>query len=526
MKRTLALGGVAAGLLASALVASPAQAEKVPAKPLADTNFAAKQVAAFWYGQKMANLINATPYNVETKVSSKVVAHLPKEPASVKAGVVGSSGDQKATGTSKNVNLPRSSGKVFFVGADNKPHWCSATAIQSGHKNLVATAGHCVFSTAKEKATMNKWVFVPGYYQGKNPWGIYVGKTAFTHFDYEVYGDGDYDYAFVAVYNGVQVTDVKTDSVRNWVDKRVFKTLAEAEKAQKDVELKTTGWAGKIVPFVSKPERVVRDKKSKEYQQTWIDVCSWAHWQNLQAPALTGDNKAPTTKDAVEILNKGRGQTTDFKTAPGTGIKVTRVSLTEYNSAKDEVKLGDLVFRVSEDGKSVYFVYDNGYYKVNFWAKYDLDYKLTGKIVDITLKDVGRLGDNVPGQGLAYNQKVGQPTYVFGYPSGSHPDGNYAFTGKTLKYSYGKTFPAVAPSIKGEALQGIKSSFTGEGALGSGWLFKYNNSKRFGYLNGVTIGVSDTDGNDRYDTSVSPYFDGETLGVYQAAAATASGKIV
>ncbi|MEU6410277.1 hypothetical protein [Microbispora sp. NPDC046933] len=525
MKRTLALGGVAAGLLASAVVASPAHAEKIPAKPLAETNFAAKQVAAFWFGEKMANLIHATPYNVETKVSSKVVAHMPKAPTS-KPGVVGSSAEQKPTGTSKNVNLPRSSGKVFFVGADNKPHWCSATAVQSLHKNLVATAGHCVFDTVKGKTTMNKWVFIPGYYEGKAPWGIYVGKIAFTHSDYDAFADGDHNYAFVAVYKGIQVTDVKTDKVKNWVDNRIFKTRAEAEKAQQEVETKTTGWAGRIVPFVSTPETVVRDKKNKEYQQTWIDVSTWAYWQNTEAPALADDKKAPTLKEALELLNKGRGQTTDFKTAPGTGIKVTRVSLTDYNSAKDEVKIGDVEFRVSEDKKSVYFVYDHGYYKANFWAKYDLDYKLTGKIVEITLKDVGRLGDNVSGQGLAYNQKVGQPTYVFGYPSGAHKDGNFAFTGKTLKWTYGKTFPAEAPSIKGEALQGIKSSFTGEGALGSGWLFKYNNSKRFGYLNGVTISVSDTDGNDRYDTSLSPYFDGETYEVYKAAAATDSGSII
>ena len=73
---------------------------------------------------------------------------------------------------------------------------------------------------------------------------------------------------------------------------------------------------------------------------------------------------------------------------------------------------------------------------------------------------------------------------------------------------------------------GIKSSFTGEGSIGSAWLYRYSNAKRLGYLNGVTIAVSDTDGNNRIDTNVSPYFDGETLAVYKTAAANWSGKIV
>ncbi|MEW9532036.1 hypothetical protein [Microbispora sp. NPDC049125] len=47
--------------------------------------------------------------------------------------------------------------------------------------------------------------------------------------------------------------------------------------------------------------------------------------------------------------------------------------------------------------------------------------------------DLGRLGDNVGGQSLAYNQKVGGSVFVFGYPSGCHPHGDHTFSGKTLK---------------------------------------------------------------------------------------------
>jgi hypothetical protein len=234
---------------------------------------------------------------------------------------------------------------------------------------------------------MDRWVFIPGYYQGKAPWGIYVGKTAYTHYDFDVYEDGDRDYAFVTVYNGI--------------------------KAGRGGDLR--------------------------------NVAEWS-WKEVDKRTYAGYDR---------FLRKNRG------------------------------------------GK---------YYVVKF-------------------TDAGRLESNVGAQGLAYNQKVGSSVYVFGYPSGSHPDGNHAFTGQTLKWSYGKTFAAKAPSVKGEELVGVKSSFTGEGSSGSSWLLRYSSAKRLGYLNGVTSGVSDTDGNQRIDTSVSPYFDGETYGVYKAAANNWSGSI-
>ncbi|MCT9931263.1 hypothetical protein N5079_13655 [Planotetraspora sp. A-T 1434] len=401
MKRTLAFGGVVAtaGLLAAGL-AAPAQAtpQDVASDALATNGIAAWATVAYWYNNEYANLINATPYDVETKVVAKHISKGGPAPDS-KPGVVPAIGDEKKVAAkSKNINLPKTTGKVFFDGADGRPHWCTATSVQSAYHNLVATAGHCVYDTESNATTLENWVFVPGYYQGKTPWGIYVGKQAFTHYDFDVYEDGDRDYAFVTVYNGLGI---------------------------------------------------------------------------------------------------GHDGLSDPEAAPGEWYEVSKATYLQFPQEYRDKK--HYCHEVVKDGKTHYFVW---------------------KFVD-----VGRLGDNVGGQGLAYNQKIGQPVFVFGYPSGSHPDGNYAYSGKTLKWSYGKTFKATAASIKAEELQAVKSSFTGEGALGSAWLLKYSNGRRLGYLNGVTIGVSDTDGNDRYDTSISPYFDGELYGVYGAAKNLWSGSI-
>ncbi|MEW9532034.1 serine protease [Microbispora sp. NPDC049125] len=395
MKRILAFGGVVAttGLLAAGLAAPAQAAGDVSTDPLAVNGIAVANIVAYWTNEHNANLINATPYNVETTVPAKHVS-TGGPSADSKPGVVPAIGDEKKTvSKSKNVNLPKTTGKVFFTGADNKSHWCSATSVQSTYHNLVATAGHCVYDTVSNADTMKNWVFIPGYYQAKTPWGIYVGKQAFTHYDFDVYEDGDRDYAFVTVYNGL---------------------------------------------------------------------------------------KAYNGAIAVNVED-----------TPSAWKEVTEASYNQYDP-----KIRAVTYK---DGKK------------HYWAR---------KFID-----AGRLGDNVGGQGLAYNQKVGSPVFVFGYPSGSHPDGNHAYSGQTLKWSYGKTFAATASAIKGEELVGVKSSFTGEGSIGSSWLLKYSNARRLGYLNGVTIGVSDTDKNNRIDTSVSPYFDGELYGVYSAAKNLWSGSV-
>ncbi|MFD0470425.1 hypothetical protein ACFQ0B_20490 [Nonomuraea thailandensis] len=55
---------------------------------------------------------------------------------------------------------------------------------------------------------------------------------------------------------------------------------------------------------------------------------------------------------------------------------------------------------------------------------------------------------------------------------------------------------------------------------------KYNNSKRTGYVNGVTSVFADNDGNDRIDTISSAIFDGETADVYNKANFAETKKIV
>lgn len=190
--------------------------------PLA-TPAQAASITEFWLAHNGRALISATPYAPETGIAARRAGHDSPVPRG-KPGMITAvaetkrvsaargtskevarpnSGRSGGSGTSKNVNLPRTIGKVFFIGADNRPHWCSATSVRSDHANLVATAGHCVYDLGHGAAPLRNWVFIPGYRQGKAPWGVYVGRQAFTHRDFATYGDADRDYAFVTVHGGL-----------------------------------------------------------------------------------------------------------------------------------------------------------------------------------------------------------------------------------------------------------------------------------------------------------------------------------
>ncbi|GAA3573346.1 hypothetical protein GCM10022419_062870 [Nonomuraea rosea] len=345
MKRIL--GVLAAALVACGLVAAPAGAAVVVTDPLAGTVAGAQEVAAFWLGEGGANLANATPYDVQTAIGGEVVpvGDLPIEtkPGSVPPLPLEEPGQPDVT-------TPPSAGKVFFVGADGLPHYCSGTSVNSQYRNLVATAGRCTYDL-QDGTTLDKWVFVPGYSAGTLPWGLYVGKQAFTHADFRTYGDHDRDYAFVTVYRGV--------------------------------------------------------------------------------------------------ISSASGQ----------------------------------------------------------------------------LTDTGRLSDNVGAQGLAFNRPMGTSVDVFGYPAGAHPDGSRPYTGATIETSSGPTSAVAVPSLPADGLVRVDSGFTGAGSLGSSWLSSYSEAQRVGYLTGITIGVADTDGDLRYDTSVSPYFDTQLSTVFSAAKSSWTGGI-
>ncbi|MFI7128294.1 trypsin-like serine peptidase [Nonomuraea sp. NPDC050153] len=162
--------------------------------------------------------------------------------------------------------------------------------------------------------------------------------------------------------------------------------------------------------------------------------------------------------------------------------------------------------------------YDFDYAFVNVYNGIKVNWEKVNNKWQWTVKNVGRLGDNVGGQGFTWNRSTKLNVFSFGYPAGEHPDGDKPFTGRTMKFCYGKTRPM--PEAKRYNLQehiGFKCAFTA-GASGGPFLYNYKSASRTGYLVGVNSVAWDTDANDRYDYISSPYFNTDTYKVYKAAA--------
>ncbi|MDF5756477.1 hypothetical protein [Spongiactinospora sp. TRM90649] len=495
MKRILLPAGgalVATGLLAAGLAsattanAAPKKASDAMASPTQ-----AYSVAQFWLDANGATLKAAKEYKWDSQAAPKLNIGGPAADDG-KAGLVPPTGYKKVTpGVVKNINLPKTVGKVFFQTKGGGLAWCSATSIDAQYRNLVATAGHCVYDVSTNGDVLDKWVFVPGYHQGKATWGVYVGKTAYTHYDFANFEDFDRDYAFVTVYDGISIGDKK-----------------EVSRAEYDK------WVGD--KWTEKKE-ITRD----EYKKCKLNLGEcWAEGKK------TGDDVVgPDYPGAVLTKVEVNEQTYKAaKVGKGNGNKLGEpVTETVTKSEYD---------KYAGPGKKWYDKYGNYYithYYVQSWIKPGTARKYYTAVYYIgAVINRGRLGDNVGGQGFAWNQKPGKPVFVFGYPAGAHPDGDKPYTGVTMKWCYSKkpsnkTYQA--PAFKVEEHIAIKCSQT-PGVSGGPWVLQYSNTKRIGYVNGVASLVADTDRNGRYDTLTSPYFDGETADIYKFAAKQWSGKIV
>ncbi|WP_113705552.1 trypsin-like serine peptidase [Nonomuraea lactucae] len=501
MKRILLPAGgavLATGLLAAGLAGSAQAQGDIATDPLAKTAAQAAEVLNFWTKSDNAALKQAVAFNPDSLEVEKIKRGGGYSADTKPGSAVPIGEEKKKTVKTQNVNLPKTIGKVFFETRDGKLYWCSGTSVQSQYRNLVATAGHCVYDIAANGEVVSKWVFVPGYYQGKAPWGVYVGKQAFTHYDFDVYEDFDRDYAFVTVYDGI-------GGVLNQ-PKKVTKAEYDAyqgEKFTKDFAITEAEY-----------------KKCKDLNGGETPDC-WAKATKIE------DLAGPDHPDSVKVLKEVPVEA--YNAAPSgqvNGAKAYRATYTEYVTESEYKAYTGPGYR-KIDSKGNFTI---THYFLKYWVKKSVKveyFRTEFYTVVHAVKSNGRLGDNVGGQGVAWNQPTGTYVRTFGYPFGPHPDGNKPYTGVTPKWCYGKTEKHVlkVPARKVEEHQSFRCAVTA-GYDGGPWLAKYSNAKRLGYVQGVTSLIVDTDGNNRYDHITSPIFDGETAAIYKAAAASWSGKLI
>ncbi|MEU7916030.1 trypsin-like serine peptidase [Microbispora bryophytorum] len=104
-------------------------------------------------------------------------------------------------------SVTRTTGRVFLTlnGVDFS---CSASAVHGANRDLVVTAGHCVKDGAGDWA--ENWTFVPGYDEGRQPYGAFPARRMFVAGPWSRSGNDDYDVGMVAVddRDGRHLTDL------------------------------------------------------------------------------------------------------------------------------------------------------------------------------------------------------------------------------------------------------------------------------------------------------------------------------
>jgi V8-like Glu-specific endopeptidase len=99
----------------------------------------------------------------------------------------------KPTGTP--FDGPAAVGALFSLTGSGRlgTHFCTASVVRSPHQNLILTAAHCVTGRAGTIA------FVPGYTEGKSPYGIWTVSQVIKDQAWSSSSDPDDDFAFLVV---------------------------------------------------------------------------------------------------------------------------------------------------------------------------------------------------------------------------------------------------------------------------------------------------------------------------------------
>jgi V8-like Glu-specific endopeptidase len=97
-------------------------------------------------------------------------------------------------------------GVLFVTDRRTGDHFCTASVIDGGHRNLLITAAHCLYGSGYRSHV----AFVPMYDQGRAPYGIWTAKRLTVTSGWRNSHDQDLDFGFIALNTrgGREIADV------------------------------------------------------------------------------------------------------------------------------------------------------------------------------------------------------------------------------------------------------------------------------------------------------------------------------
>jgi V8-like Glu-specific endopeptidase len=176
--------------------AAPPAAAPSPAGLAVPVHRPAVTVRAYWTPRRMAAARPAElalGSGVRFARPSSLVGYLRRlAPGRAASSVPGAGAEWTGAGA-----VVRTTGKVFFsLGTDD--YVCSGSAVASPDRSTVLTAGHCV-DDPESGTTATNWVFVPGYRDGRAPYGFFAATHLVTTTGWAAAEDFDVDLGFADV---------------------------------------------------------------------------------------------------------------------------------------------------------------------------------------------------------------------------------------------------------------------------------------------------------------------------------------
>jgi len=225
-RRAAVLAGLAAGVALLCAAAVPATAATAPTPHASAVSghatasagaasMAAKRTVAYWTRARMLSARNGATITSRSAPDSHAASARVSGPT---GRVGGSVPDQALAGPSPRIPAPdrggvkpqfgsvgspwtgnfylppaTTTGKVFFTTHDGGNWVCSGSTVNSNGKDSVITAGHCVYGNlggeVPGEGWHTNWVFVPDYYYGYAPYGMWTARQLWTLTNYVNYQD-------------------------------------------------------------------------------------------------------------------------------------------------------------------------------------------------------------------------------------------------------------------------------------------------------------------------------------------------
>ncbi|HLU97008.1 MAG TPA: trypsin-like serine protease [Thermobifida alba] len=172
-----------------------------------------RAVLDYWTPERMAS---AVPLSSALGGLTAPLLDPPRAPET--AGAAGRSGTvRRWTGGGL---VAATTGRVYLT-LDGSDYTCTASVIDAENRDTVLTAGHCLKN--KTGSWAENWIFVPGYTDGRAPYGRYPARDMLVSPKWSRQGDDSYDFGLVVLgtdRRGRHVAD-RTGSQRVSFDGRI-----------------------------------------------------------------------------------------------------------------------------------------------------------------------------------------------------------------------------------------------------------------------------------------------------------------